>query len=43
MTSMVPKIATRSEFGATLADGLAAAAKKIGRGSEKYVLERQEP
>jgi len=22
MTSMVPKIATRSEFGATLADGL---------------------
>ncbi|BAI60690.1 tungsten-containing aldehyde ferredoxin oxidoreductase [Methanocella paludicola SANAE] len=37
MTSMVPKIATRSEFGAVLADGLDEAAKKIGRGSEKYI------
>lgn len=37
MTSMVPKIATRSEFGAVLADGPDEAARRIGRGSEKYV------
>jgi aldehyde:ferredoxin oxidoreductase len=36
MTSMVSKIATRSEFGAVLADGLDEAARRIGRGSEKY-------
>ncbi len=36
MTSMIPKIATRSEFGAVLADGLDEAARRIGRGSEKY-------
>jgi aldehyde:ferredoxin oxidoreductase len=37
MTSMVPKIATRSEFGAVLADGLDEAARRIGRSSEKYI------
>lgn len=37
MTSMIPKIATRSEFGAVLADGLDEAARRIGRGSEKYI------
>jgi len=37
MTSMVPKIATRAEFGAVLADGLDEASKRIGRGSERYV------
>jgi aldehyde:ferredoxin oxidoreductase len=37
MTSMIPKIATRAEFGAILAEGLDEAAKKIGKGSEKYV------
>jgi aldehyde:ferredoxin oxidoreductase len=36
MTSMVHKIATKSEFGAALADGLDEAAKRIGRGSERY-------
>ncbi|WP_174589930.1 aldehyde ferredoxin oxidoreductase family protein [Methanocella conradii] len=36
MTSMVHKIATRSEFGAVLADGLEEAAKRVGRGSERY-------
>ncbi|CAJ37975.1 aldehyde ferredoxin oxidoreductase family protein [Methanocella arvoryzae] len=38
MVAMVPKIATRMEFGAVLADGLAEAAKKIGKGSEQYVM-----
>ncbi len=38
MTSMVPKIATRAEFGAILAEGPVEAAKLIGRGSEKYVM-----
>ncbi|HTX44047.1 MAG TPA: aldehyde ferredoxin oxidoreductase family protein [Methanocella sp.] len=37
MTAMVPKIATRAEFGAVLAEGLEEAAKRIGRGSEKYI------
>jgi aldehyde:ferredoxin oxidoreductase len=36
MTSMVPKIATRSEFGAVLADGLDKAARRIGKGSDRY-------
>lgn len=37
MVAMIPKIATRMEFGAMLADGIDEAAKRIGRGSEKYV------
>ena len=37
MTSMIPKIATRAEFGAVLAEGPEEAARKIGRGSEKYL------
>jgi aldehyde:ferredoxin oxidoreductase len=37
MVAMIPKIATRAEFGAILADGIGEAAKRIGRGSEKYV------
>ena len=37
MTSMIPKIATRSEFGAILAEGPEAAAMRIGRGAEKYL------
>jgi aldehyde:ferredoxin oxidoreductase len=39
MVALVPKIATRMEFGAILADGIAEAAKKIGKGAEKYLLE----
>ncbi|MCD1295007.1 aldehyde:ferredoxin oxidoreductase [Methanocella sp. CWC-04] len=38
MVAMIPKIATRMELGAYLADGVEEAAKKIGRGSEKYAL-----
>lgn len=36
MVAMIPKIATRSEFGALLADGLKEATGRVGRGSEKY-------
>ncbi len=39
MVALVSKIATRMEFGAVLADGIAEAAKKIGKGAEKYMLE----
>lgn len=38
MVAMVPKIATRMEFGAILADGLREAVKKIGKGSEQYAM-----
>jgi aldehyde:ferredoxin oxidoreductase len=39
MVALVPRIATRMEFGAVLADGIAEAAKKIGKGAENYMLE----
>lgn len=38
MVAMVPKIATRMEFGAVLADGVGEAAKKIGKGSDVYAM-----
>jgi len=37
MVALIPKIATRMEFGAVLADGIEAAARKIGKGSGRYV------
>lgn len=39
MVALVPKIATRMEFGAVLADGIAEAAKKIGKNAEMSALE----
>ncbi|HEY3274296.1 MAG TPA: aldehyde ferredoxin oxidoreductase family protein [Methanocella sp.] len=39
MVALVPKIATRMEFGAVLAEGIAGAAKKIGKDAGKYMLE----
>lgn len=38
MVAMISKIATRMEFGELLADGISEAARKIGRGSEKYAM-----
>lgn len=38
MVEMVSQIAFRRGFGAVLADGVKAAAEKIGKGSEKYAL-----
>jgi len=38
MIKMVHKIAYREGFGAILADGVKAAAEKIGKGSEKYAI-----
>jgi len=38
IVAMIPKIATRMEFGAVLADGLAEASGKIGKGSDRYVM-----
>jgi aldehyde:ferredoxin oxidoreductase len=38
MVAMIPKIATRMEFGATLADGIEEAARKIGNGAGQYVM-----
>ena len=38
MVAMVPKIATRMEFGAVLADGLNEAARRIGKGAEQYIM-----
>jgi aldehyde:ferredoxin oxidoreductase len=39
MVAMVPKIATRMEFGAVLADGIREAAKRIGKGADKYAMD----
>jgi len=39
MVSMIPKIATRMEFGALLADGPTAAAKHIGEKTAQYTME----
>ena len=38
MIAMVTQIAHREGFGAILADGVQAAAKKIGKGAEKYAM-----
>lgn len=38
MVDMIPEIAFRQGFGDILADGVKAAAEKIGRGSEKYAM-----
>lgn len=38
MIAMITKIAHRDGFGAVLADGVQSAAKKIGKGSEKYAM-----
>jgi aldehyde:ferredoxin oxidoreductase len=38
MTTLVEQIARREGFGALLADGSLRAARKIGRGTEKYVM-----
>lgn len=38
MVAMIPKIATRMEFGAVLADGIAAAADRIGKDAGDYAV-----
>ncbi|OPY29687.1 MAG: Tungsten-containing aldehyde ferredoxin oxidoreductase [Methanocella sp. PtaU1.Bin125] len=39
MVAMIPKIATRMEFGAVLADGITEAVRQIGKGSESAAME----
>ena len=39
MVAMIPRIATRMEFGAVLADGIKEAAKQIGKGSERLAMD----